>query len=315
MMDDDVDLFGMPIAYGDPVIMNLMDPTDPLNRFAVIDVETANADVASICQIGVVVYENDVMVESWSSLVNPRAYFDPMNIAVHGIEPHMVKDAPTLDELKQKMAQLFADAVLCSYSAFDRRALGKHYPKILTVYPWLDVMRVARHAWREQFFYRGYGLANVTRELGIGMDKHHDALSDAKAAAEVLLRAMAAEHCTARDWVDVLGSHKRSVLSTPATKASIINEDGDYFGSVCVFTGALSLVRSEATRLANAAGFSVGSNVTSKTTHLIIGEQDLSRLNGHSKSSKERKALELTQKGQRIVFLSGQDFLELIQAN
>lgn len=295
-----------------------------MNRFAVIDVETANADVASICQIGVVVYERGVLVESWSSLVNPRAVLDLGNIAVHSIVPAMVQDAPTFEDIKPTLMRLFSDAVVCSYSNFDRRALAGNDFELFASYPWLDVMRVARGVWAE-FGRRGYGLANVTHTLGIEMEQHHDALSDAQAAAEVLLRAMATEQFWQRDWLEppldpaslVASRSKKPFFKYPSInfKDQTINQNGDYFGSVCVFTGGLPVGRDEAMRLANAVGFLVGSSVTRQTTHLIIGEQDLSRLNGHRKSSKERRALELTQKGQRIVFLSGQDFLELIQVN
>ena len=43
--------------------------------FVAIDVETANADLASICQIGIVAFENGSVKESWQSLVNPEDYF------------------------------------------------------------------------------------------------------------------------------------------------------------------------------------------------------------------------------------------------
>lgn len=283
-----------------------------VNRFAVVDVETANSDVSSICQIGIVVYENGRLTESWSSLVNPQTDFDWMNIFVHGIDEDMVADAPTLDELKPTLERLFTDTVVCSYSAFDRRAIGKNYPEMVQNYPWLDIMRVARYTWREKFFNHGYGLANVTETLGIMMDKHHDALSDAKAAAEVLLQATATENHTPHDWIDAV---RYRAPKLPTRDEQAINEDGDYIGSVCVFTGELSLVRSEATRLANDAGFAVAPSVTKKTTHLIVGVQDPTKLKGSQKSSKERKALELTQKGQNIVFLTEQDFFDIIQSD
>lgn len=301
-----------------------VDWLDHMDKLAVIDVETANADVTSICQIGVVVYERGVLVESWSTLLNPRTKFAPRNIAVHSIVPEMVQDAPTFADIKPTLMRLFANAIVCSYSNFDRRALAGNDFELFASYPWLDVMCVASRVWAE---FSSYSLANVTRELGIVMDKHHDALSDAQAAADVLLLAIAIGKCTPRDWLEAPlnpqdFAEPRHTASRPFfkypsinLKDQIINQNGVYFGSVCVFTGELSVGRDEAMRLANAVGFAVGSGVTRKTTHLIIGEQDLSQLNGHSKSSKERKALELTQKGQRIVFLSGQDFLELIQAN
>jgi len=45
-------------------------------KFVAIDFETANADLASICQVGVVTFEEGRVVESWGSLINPLDYFD-----------------------------------------------------------------------------------------------------------------------------------------------------------------------------------------------------------------------------------------------
>lgn len=44
-------------------------------RFVAIDVETANAKRASICQIGLVVYDNRKVVDEWSTLINPEDSF------------------------------------------------------------------------------------------------------------------------------------------------------------------------------------------------------------------------------------------------
>jgi len=53
-------------------------------NFSAIDIETANADKASICQIGLVTHENGVAVEEWRTYVDPEDYFDGINVAIHG---------------------------------------------------------------------------------------------------------------------------------------------------------------------------------------------------------------------------------------
>jgi DNA polymerase-3 subunit epsilon len=59
-----------------------------------IDVETANADMASICQIGLAKYSNGILVDEWSSLIDPKDYFDFINIDIHGITENDVAGAP-----------------------------------------------------------------------------------------------------------------------------------------------------------------------------------------------------------------------------
>ena len=45
--------------------------------FNSIDVETANADRASICQIGIVRVRDGKIQDQWQTLVNPEDWFDP----------------------------------------------------------------------------------------------------------------------------------------------------------------------------------------------------------------------------------------------
>jgi DNA polymerase-3 subunit epsilon len=52
--------------------------------------------------------------------------------------------------------------------------------------------------------------------------------------------------------------------------------------------------------------------VNKKTTLLVVGDQDISRLAGHDKSSKHRKAGDLIGEGQNIRILGESDFLRLL---
>lgn len=64
-------------------------------NFIAIDVETANADMASICQIGLVSHQDGVVVEEWSTYVDPEDYFDGVNVSIHGIDESVVRGAPS----------------------------------------------------------------------------------------------------------------------------------------------------------------------------------------------------------------------------
>ena len=54
-------------------------------NFLAVDVETANADYSSICQIGIAKFVDGELIERWVSLINPETYFDPFNTSIHGI--------------------------------------------------------------------------------------------------------------------------------------------------------------------------------------------------------------------------------------
>jgi DNA polymerase-3 subunit epsilon len=78
-----------------------------------------------------------------------------------------------------------------------------------------------------------------------------------------------------------------------------------------VFTGALQLARREAADMAAAAGGDVLPGVTKHTTMLVVGDQDISKLNGHDKSSKHMKAEKLITSGQQIRIIGESDFMAL----
>lgn len=65
--------------------------------FISLDVETANADVSSICQIGLVEFEGGEVKSRWHTLANPDSFFDPVNVSIHGINQQAVLFAPALN--------------------------------------------------------------------------------------------------------------------------------------------------------------------------------------------------------------------------
>jgi DNA polymerase-3 subunit epsilon len=62
-------------------------------------------------------------------------------------------------------------------------------------------------------------------------------------------------------------------------------------------------------------GCHVGTGVTKKTTILVVGDQDVTKLSGHEKSSKHRKAEQLISKGIPIRILRETDFKEMVKTS
>ena len=280
-------------------------------RFAAIDVETANADLSSICQVGVAIFEDGAQTNSWSSLVDPEDEFDGFNVSIHGIDENTVKGAPKWPLIAAQLRVLFGDSVVACHTPFDRGATTQACDKYqLEQFDcrWLDTARVVRRAWPENFATTGYGLRNVAKFLGIEF-KHHDALEDARAAGEVLCRAIAHAGLTVDDWCVRV---QRPIDPSSQSITRDGNADGPLFGSVAVFTGSLLIPRRDAADLAARAGCDVGGTVTRKTTLLIVGDQDISKLAGKSKSSKHIKAEELIRQGCPIRILRETDFQSIV---
>lgn len=280
-----------------------------MSRFLALDVETANADMSSICQIGIVEFQEDKVVKQWGTFINPQDYFDPFNISVHGITSQAVQDAPLFSNIHSRIQQSVKGCVVVTHMPFDqtslRRASQKYkLPEISCI--WLDSARVIRRQW-EQFSQSGYNLPNITNHLGIKY-KPHDAVEDARAAGEVVLKAINESGLSLEEWLE--RAYKRTSYSN-TKHAREGNSDGPFYGETIVFTGSLSLPRKEASEIAAQVGCNVGDGVNKDTTILVVGMQDKDRLAGYDKSSKHRKAEELITKGKQIRIISEADFLEM----
>lgn len=279
--------------------------------FIALDVETANADLSSICQIGLVQFRSGDATQRQSFLVDPRDYFDPINVSIHGITASDVAGAPTFADLGPTLWKLLSEQIVVHHTAFDRVAIYRASSKCAETCPecrWLDSARVARRAW-ERYAHSGYGLENVARDLGIKFD-HHEAVEDAYCAGMIVLRAIAETGVSLNDWLgralSPLYPHDSGRVKRDGSP------DGPLAGEVIAFTGALHIPRREAADLAAAAGCDVGGGVTSATTILVVGDQDVRHLNGKEKSAKHLKAEKLIADGHPLRIIGESDFAALV---
>lgn len=252
-------------------------------------------------------YEDGLLVDEWSTLIDPDDYFDDFNVNIHGIPPEAVAGQPTFPEIVPALRARFCDKVLVCHTHFDRsaifRAFWKHSLEPISC-KWLDSAMVTRRAWPERFGKSGYGLKNVCDQLGYEF-QHHDALEDAKASAFVLLGALRESGLSIEEWL-------RRVNQPVWTRANPKAAQDKLTGDIVVFTGTLGITRAQAASIAEQSGIKVADGVTKRTTILVVGNQDIRVLAGHDKSGKHRRAEELIREGQSIRILSENSFFALI---
>ncbi len=290
-------------------------------NFNVVDVETANRDRSTICQIGIAHIVDGQVVDRWCTLIDPEDEFDDWNIKIHGITQADVQGAPTMPEVREELRQRLRGQILVSHTPYDRgafeMAMDKYDLEQLQVY-WLDSAKIARRAWPEKFGQRGYGLKNVSYYIGHEF-KHHDALEDAIAAAEITLAACREHNVDVEYWLHLFEgeiAQKKRQKHRSYSAASIpieCNTEGELYGEVIVFTGELQIPRNIAKSYAAFMGCEIKSAVTRKTTILVSGSQVSPLITSSSgKSNKHVKAEERILQGQEIKIISETDFLSLI---
>lgn len=147
-------------------------------------------------------FADGALLDNWSWLINPRTWFSPHNIAIHGIHAADVAGAPDWQARHDAIAALLADRIVVSHTAFDVNAITRACMRCDRPPPparWLDSARVARRAF-PRFARRGWGLASLSQHLAIDF-AHHDAGEDARAAGLVVLAAMQASGRSVTDWL------------------------------------------------------------------------------------------------------------------
>ncbi|MEN2787937.1 exonuclease domain-containing protein [Sphingomonas qilianensis] len=177
-------------------------PTPPAAQldFVVIDVETACARSSSICQIGIVGFAGGREVFAYETLVDPRDDFHAFNTQIHGIAAHHVVGQPCFGEVHALVDRHLAGQTTVAHSYFDKGALAaacRVYDRPAIATTWLDSVRVAKRAWPD---LPNHKLGNLARYLGIS-HQHHDALSDARAAGWVVVKAIDHTGLSLQEWL------------------------------------------------------------------------------------------------------------------
>ena len=159
-----------------------------MSRFVVFDVETPNRLSNRMSAIGITVIENEEITDEFYSLVNPETYFDYFNVRLTGISENTVKNAPVFPEIWSRIEPMMSSGLLVAHNAvFDMSVLKKS----LSGYgiEWKPYVRYLCTVQMGKRVLPGmsHKLDVLCDYYGISLD-HHQAASDSRACAEILLR-------------------------------------------------------------------------------------------------------------------------------
>ena len=159
-----------------------------MNSFLAIDFETASYSRDSACAVGMVLVKNGRIVDEETLLIRPPSR--QFNFTyIHGLTWDDVREQPTFGELWPAIEGLInrAEFLVAHNASFDQGVLRSCCETYGIVQPgrsFVCTMRLARSQWD----IYPTKLPNVCDHFGIALN-HHDAASDARACAEIMLRA------------------------------------------------------------------------------------------------------------------------------
>lgn len=160
-------------------------------KFYVVDTETPNMQNDRICSIAITTIDNGIIKETKHWFVNPECHFDQKNIGIHHITPDIVKDAITFDKLWNEIGDYFKNNIIVAHSAAS--ADLNYIKKTLLSYGIVEkpIRFFCTYQWSCRLFpkLQHHRLNDMCNYFNIPLN-HHDASSDSKACAELLLKIM-----------------------------------------------------------------------------------------------------------------------------
>jgi DNA polymerase-3 subunit epsilon len=162
-------------------------------HYTVFDTETTGLDPVGgdeIISIGAARIVNGRMVrgEYFDQLINPKWFMRSEAIAVHGIQPEMLKDKPLIDEVLPLFRDFIGDSVLVAHNAaFDMRFLQLKEKRtgIIFTNPVLDTLLLSAYLHANQ---ESHALEAIAQRLGVEVRGRHTALGDAILTGEIFLK-------------------------------------------------------------------------------------------------------------------------------
>ncbi|MCA6361582.1 MAG: 3'-5' exonuclease [Bacteroidetes bacterium] len=157
-------------------------------NFIAIDFETANRMRSSICSMGAAIVQNGKLVETLHFYIKPVPdYYDSYNTALHGISDIHTRHMGTFARQWPQLQQYFHNQTIVAHNAaFDCSVLRFTLDLENLSYPDLSYHCTYRLA-QKMLPLAGFRLSDVSKYFGIPLH-HHNAESDAKAAALIALR-------------------------------------------------------------------------------------------------------------------------------
>ncbi|MFD1392194.1 3'-5' exonuclease [Lacticaseibacillus jixianensis] len=157
--------------------------------FIAMDFETANRQRASACSLAIVVVRADRVTDSFYTLIDPEAPFEPQNVRIHGITAAQVVGQPTFPAVWPHIQSFFTPTQLVTAhnSPFDVSVLRRTLERYEIAVPHYQVIDTVRTAKKLMPNLPNHRLDTVSAAMHIPLAHHHNALQDSYACARILI--------------------------------------------------------------------------------------------------------------------------------
>ncbi|MBU5677456.1 PolC-type DNA polymerase III [Alkaliphilus sp. MSJ-5] len=160
------------------------------DEFVIFDIETTGLSSKNdeITEIGAVKIKNNMIIDSFSALINPEKSIPEKIVELTGITNDMVKDKPTIATVLPEFLEFIGNSPVVAHNAdfdtgFIRDKANRYNMKFNNIT--IDTLKLARVLLPNLKRHR---LNVIAKELNISLENHHRAVDDAKATAEMFIK-------------------------------------------------------------------------------------------------------------------------------
>ncbi|MCM0598517.1 helicase C-terminal domain-containing protein [Periweissella fabalis] len=160
-------------------------------KFAVVDIETTGTNIkdgARIIQIGAVIVQNNKIIQTFATNINPETVIPPAVVQLTGITDEDVVDAPLFSDVSKTLWHFLQDTIFVAHNInFDFPFLVAEFKRVGL--PTLEIKGIDTVPLAQILYPTapGYRLADLSQYLAIKHLQPHRADSDAQATARLFM--------------------------------------------------------------------------------------------------------------------------------
>ncbi|MBP5343064.1 PolC-type DNA polymerase III [bacterium] len=176
------------LAAYNPKNIDLSDAT-----YTIFDLETTGFSVnyERIIEVSAVKIRHGITLGEFSELVNPEKNIPSTVVSLTGITNKDVERARSREEVLNDFKKFIDGTILVAHNAeFDMSHLLENFDELNIEhpdYPVIDTLILAKTLYKD---CKRYGLDPLCKFLGVQLERHHRAISDARATKEIFLHML-----------------------------------------------------------------------------------------------------------------------------
>lgn len=154
-------------------------------EYAIVDIETTGgtAKNCGITEIAILIHDGEKIIEEFETLINPKQDIPGYITGLTGIDNSMVQDAPTFEEVGEKLWGLLQGRVFVAHSVnFDYGFVRECFYRIGKEFK-ADKLCTVRLARKVIPGLSSYSLGRICEHRNIPIEARHRAMGDARATA------------------------------------------------------------------------------------------------------------------------------------